>query len=237
MINSISVFFPCYNDAGTIASMAVLAFKILEKHTPDHEVIIINDGSHDHSSIVLEELTKKYNKLKIVNHAKNKGYGGALRSGFSTCTKDLIFYTDGDAQYNVLELENMLKALTPETDIINGYKIERSDPLHRIIIGKIYNYLMKFIFSIKLKDIDCDFRLIRKKVFDKVKLYEDSGTICVEMIKKLEKAGFKFKEIPVHHYFRAYGKSQFFNFSRLFKTFINLFKLWYKLIIKKQYNE
>lgn len=214
--------------------MIVLAFLVLEKITPDHEVIIINDASSDHSNKVLEELSKKYDKLKIITHDRNKGYGGALRAGFENCTKELIFYTDGDAQYNVLELENLIQTLTSETDIVNGYKIERSDPFHRIMIGKIYNFLMKIMFSIKLRDIDCDFRLIRKKVFDKIKLHENSGVICVEMIKKMEAAGFNFKEVPVHHYFRAYGTSQFFNFIRLFRVSINIIKLWYKLIIKKR---
>src|ERR1044072_3817914 len=100
---SISVFFPAYNDAGTIASLVVLADKTLRELTDDYEIIVVNDGSADHTGDVLAELAPKYTKLRIVTHEKNKGYGGALRSGFAQATKDLIFYTDGDAQYDVQE--------------------------------------------------------------------------------------------------------------------------------------
>lgn len=230
---SISVFFPCYNDAGTIASMVVTAFYTLRQLTDDYEVLVINDASHDHSQNVLEELESKYPELKIIRHEVNKGYGGALKSGFSNASKDLIFYTDGDAQYDVRELALLVEAYGEDVDMVNGYKIARSDPLHRIIIGRIYHWVVKSVFRLKIRDVDCDFRLMRRKICEEIQLESDTGVICVELIKKIQDAGFKIEQVPVHHYHRAYGKSQFFNFKRLFKMSKSLFVLWQKLVLLK----
>lgn len=232
---SISAFCPCYNDAGTIASMVILMDETCRKLTDDYEIIIVDDGSSDHSRKILEELKGKYINLRVILHEKNKGYGGALRSGFYAAKKDLIFYTDGDFQYDVTELKNLLPAMKDGIDIVNGYKIERADPLHRKIIGRMYHLLMKLMFGFKIRDVDCDFRLIRRSVFDKITLRYDSGIICVELIKKIQDAGFKFAEVPVSHYFRAYGKSQFFNFKRVFKVGINIIQLWWELVVKKEH--
>ena len=232
---SISVFFPCYNDAGTIGSMVVLAFQALDKICDDYEVLVVDDGSVDHSRNVLLELKKKYERLKLIFHEKNLGYGGALRSGFKNATKDYIFYTDGDAQYNPLELEKLVSALNGEVDIVNGYKKQRNDPIYRIIIGKIYNYVMKLLFAIKISDIDCDFRLIKRSVFDSIELKYNSGVICVEMIKKMQDAGFRFIEIGISHYFRSYGRSQFFNFRRIFEVGKNILRLWWDIVFCKNF--
>lgn len=228
---SISAFFPAYNDDGTIASMVVETDRVLKTITYDYEIIVVNDGSEDSTQEVLEELSKFYPKLRIIRHEKNKGYGAALISGFVNSTKDYIFYTDGDAQYDVRELTLLLDALEEDTDVVNGYKISRSDPMHRIIIGHIYNRVVKFLFNIKLKDVDCDYRLVKRTVFDKIELKSPSGIICVELIRKLESSRFKFREVPVHHYFRTHGKSQFFNFRRVFAVGVGLIKLWVELVL------
>ena len=230
----ISVFFPAYNDAGTIASLVVLADRTLRKLTDDYEVVVVNDGSADHTAQVLSELESVYPRLRVVHHPTNMGYGSALRTGFASATKDLIFYTDGDAQYDVRELELLVPLMTGDVDVVNGYKISRSDPMHRILIGKTYCWLIKLAFRIKIKDVDCDFRLVRRASYNRVRLFSTSGTICVEMVKSFQDAGLRFAECPVHHYHRAYGKSQFFNFKRLFKTFKDLSRLWWRLVVKRQ---
>ena len=231
---SISVFFPCYNDAGTIATMVVLALKTLRELSDDYEVIVVDDGSSDASREVLEELKLQYpDKLKVVLHEKNKGYGGALQTGFKSASKEFIFYTDGDCQYDVRELSRLIPLMDEETSIVNGFKANRNDPYYRVLIGKFYNLMMKVIFQLKIKDVDCDFRLIRRSVFEKVNLRHNSGIICVEMIKKFQKAGFKFKEVAVTHYFRAYGKSQFFNTKRIGRVGIDILRLWRDLNTSK----
>ena len=231
---SISAFFPAYNDAGTIPSMVITTLLTLRELTDDYEVIVINDGSKDHTPQVLDELARVYpDEVRIVHHVKNRGYGGALRSGFASATKDWIFYTDGDAQYDPRELKNLAALVSDEIDFINGWKIERNDPWHRIVIGRMYQYTIKLAFGLKLKDVDCDFRLMRRAVFDKVHLEADSGVICVELMKKVQDAGFRLVETPVHHFHRAYGRSQFFNFRRLWRVAIDLQALWRKLVWHK----
>jgi glycosyltransferase involved in cell wall biosynthesis len=171
----------------------------------------------------------------VIHHAKNLGYGAALRSGFAAATKEWVFYTDGDAQYNPLELVNLVEALQEDVDIVNGYKIVRNDPLERKIIGRMYHYFVKWAFGLKLRDVDCDFRLIRRNIFNEVELESNTGTIPLEMVKKFQDAGYVFTEVPVHHYFRQYGVSQFFNWRRLLRTASHLARLWWKLVIRREH--
>lgn len=223
---SISVFFPAYNDGATIGKMVNDAVSILNSLSNDYEIIVINDGSTDNTKQVLNELGKKNDRIKIIHHLRNKGYGQALKAGFANSTKDLIFYTDSDGQYDVKELPLLLSCMKDGVDVVNGYKISRSDSIYRIILGKIYYWIVSRIFYLRLKDITCDFRLIKRSVFDKIKLESDSGAICVEMIKKIQDAGFVTVEVPVRHYSRRYGRSQFFTFLNLFKMTLELMKLW-----------
>ena len=226
---SISVFFPAYNDGGTIPSMVLTAVMTLRTLTADYEVIVVNDGSADYTGEILEELAVRYQELRIIHHEQNRGYGGALRTGFSSATKELFFYTDGDAQYDPRELTRLYGKWGDEVDFVNGYKISRSDPLHRVIIGRLYHWIVKLAFGLRLSDVDCDFRLMRRSIFDTVQLKSDSGVICVELMKKVQDAGFHMLEVPVHHYHRAYGKSQFFNFRRIWRTGKQLLELWWEL--------
>lgn len=225
----ISVFFPAYNDGGTIPSMVLTALMALRELTDDYEIIVVNDGSADYTADVLRELNGRCLELRVIHHEKNRGYGGALRTGFSSATKELIFYTDGDAQYDPRELKRLYEAWSDDVDLVNGYKISRSDPLHRVIIGRIYHWTVKLAFGLRLRDVDCDFRLMRRRIFDQVQLESDSGVICVELMKKVQDAGFRIVEVPVHHYHRAYGKSQFFNFRRIWRTGKQLWGLWWEL--------
>ena len=232
----LSVFFPAYNDAGTIASLVITSVKVAATLTPDFEVIVINDGSKDDTAKILDELARIYPQhVRIVHHETNRGYGGALRSGFATSRKDFIFYTDGDAQYDPAEMTLLWEKMSDGVDWVNGWKISRSDPLHRIIIGRIYHHMVKFLFGLKVRDVDCDFRLMRRRIFDVVTLEKNSGVICLEMMKKFQDAGFKVAEHPVHHFHRAYGKSQFFNVARLFKTAVDVARLWFALVIRREH--
>jgi len=232
---SLSIFFPAYNDVGTIASLALLAHMTARQLSDDYEVIVVNDGSPDHTAELLDEMARSFAWLKVVHHAKNRGYGGALRSGFEAASKELIFYTDGDAQYDPRELEALFRALTPEVDFVNGYKIGRSDPLHRIVIGRVYHWFVRVAFGLKLRDVDCDFRLMRRQIFEKVRLTRSSGVICVELMKKVQDHGFRIAQVPVRHLHRSYGKSQFFNFPRVARTLLDLAKLWLDLVVRKEH--
>jgi glycosyltransferase involved in cell wall biosynthesis len=229
----ISVFFPAYNDSPSIPSLLERTFETLRRVAVDYEVIVVNDGSADDTGEVLERLRRLYAPhLRIVTHPENRGYGAALRSGFNAATKDYVFYTDGDSQYDPSELENLLRAVGPDTGLVNGYKIERSDPWHRIAIGWLYNRFARWLFRIRLRDIDCDFRLIRRNLLDVESLQSTGGTICVELVRTLEMSGAGIVELPVHHYARQYGRSQFFRVRSLAVTFVQLCTVFYRLVLE-----
>ena len=231
----LSVFFPAYNDSGTIASLVIAALRAARKLTPDFEVIVVNDGSADATAEIVDELARTYPEVKAVHHAQNRGYGGALRSGFAAATRDLVFYTDGDAQYDPAEMALLWRRFDAGVDLVNGYKISRSDPLHRIVIGRIYHHTVKILFGLRVRDVDCDFRLMRRSIFDRVTLEKNSGVICLEMMKKIQDAGFRIAEVPVHHYHRSHGRSQFFNFRRLIRTAADVMKLWFVLVVRRDH--
>jgi glycosyltransferase involved in cell wall biosynthesis len=229
---SLSVFFPAYNDAPSLPGLIAKTFATLGEHVRDYEVIVINDGSADNTAEVLEDLRQKYAPyMRVVTHERNRGYGGALRSGFAAAKKEFVFYTDGDGQYDVGELPKLLELVTPKTGLVNGYKLERQDPEHRIWIGKTYNFCARLLFRIHIRDIDCDYRLIRRELLNKVQLTSTSGTICVELVRKLEISGCGVVEIGVHHYPRLHGKSQFFRLRSLAKTFVELLRLWVRVVV------
>jgi len=229
---SLSVFFPAYNDAPSLAPLVRNTFATLERHVADYEVVVVDDGSRDGTGEVLEELRREFSPwLRVVTHAHNRGYGGALRSGFAAAQKEFVFYTDGDGQYDVAELPRLLALAGPATGLVNGYKLERHDPRHRVWIGSVYNFCARLMFRIRIRDIDCDYRLIRRALLDQIHLTSTSGTICVELVRKLELSGCQVLEVGVHHYPRLHGRSQFFRIRSLAVTFLQLVRLWVRLVI------
>ena len=174
---SLSVFFPAYNDAPSLPGLVAKTFAVLEAHAADYEVIVVNDGSRDATASVLEGLRGQYGpRLRVVTHQRNRGYGGALRSGFEAATKEFVFYTDGDGQYDVGELPRLLELVGPDTGLVNGYKLERHDPAHRVWIGRTYNFCARLLFRIRIRDIDCDYRLIRRDPSDFDERHDLRGT-------------------------------------------------------------
>lgn len=218
-LSNLSIFFPSLNDAQILPELIKKAIFVAKKVTNDFEVIVINDGSTDNTKEVLKALQKKYPFLKTVHHEKNRGYGGALISGFKNSKKDWVFYTDGDGQYDPEELLLLISKLDEKTDVVNGFKIKRSDEKRRKYLGSAYNNMLHKVYDIPISDIDCDFRLIKNSCLQKINLSSTSGFICLELILKLKKMGARFSEVGVNHYPRKYGKSQFFNFAKLFQTF------------------
>lgn len=215
---SLSLFFPALNDAQILPELIKKAHSVAKKCAIDYEILVINDGSSDNSKEVLTNLEKKYPALISIYHIKNEGYGGTLIDGFNHATKDWVFYTDGDGQYDPGELIKLVEMVDKKTDVVNGYKMNRQDNPVRRGIGMIYNELLQFIYHPPVSDVDCDFRLIRRTLLKKCILSSRSGLICLELVMKLKKAGAVFKEVGVSHYKRRFGKSQFFNVRHLLAT-------------------
>jgi glycosyltransferase involved in cell wall biosynthesis len=227
----ISVFFPAYNDAATIGVLVAAALNLLPTLTDDFEVIVINDGSTDKTGPQLDALAKSHPQLRVVHHLQNQGYGAALRSGFAHAQKELIFYTDGDGQYDVRELAVLHPLMTPEVDVVNGFKIKRADSRQRKLVGALYNNLARLLFLLPIRDIDCDFRLLRQRVVVPLTLTTSSGAICVELVRKLRDNGCRFAEAPVHHYPRVHGNSEFFTPHRVVQTLQDFMRLWLQLVL------
>ena len=226
------MFFPAYNDAPSLPGLLERAFAVLRTSVDQFEVIVINDGSTDGTAQVLANLETLYSPaLRVITHPENRGYGGALRSGFAAARLDFVFYTDGDGQYDVREIPKLLAEVRPGVGLVNGYKLERHDPWHRVWIGNVYNALARFLFRIRIRDIDCDFRLIRRDLLESVSLTSTSGTICVELVRKLELSGCSVVEVGVHHYPRLHGRSQFFRVRSLLSTLSQLVRLWFRLVL------
>jgi glycosyltransferase involved in cell wall biosynthesis len=215
---SLTAFFPAYNDQHTIGDIVRTAANEIRKVTDDFEILIIDDGSKDQTGAVADQLAGELPFVRAIHHPRNLGYGAALITGFENARKDLIFYTDGDGQYDVREIHNLLSQLKPNIDLVNGYKVKRSDAWYRILIGGTYRRAMRFAFALSISDVDCDFRLIRRQVFDVIRLQSTSGVICVEMARKFDEAGFSMVEVPVSHYPRLHGRSQFFRLHHLSHT-------------------
>ena len=226
---SITAFFPIFNDQETVESLARKALEVLPMLTGDYEILLVNDGSTDASGAIADRLAQTIKQLRVIHHPSNQGYGAALRTGFSNASKDLIFYTDGDGQYDVSELKLLAPLMTDGVDVVNGYKIKRHDNRGRKASGAIYNNVARRLFSLPISDVDCDFRLMRRSAIDRISLGLSSGAICVELVRKLSSAGCTFREVPVHHYPRLHGKSQFFTPRSVARTLFDFCVLWVSL--------
>lgn len=235
LVSSVSAFFPCYNDAMSIGKMVQDVRESLSIAVNDFEIIVVNDGSSDNSLDVLQELQKEIPELRIVNHEANRGYGGALLSGIAASTKQWVFYTDGDAQYDAREISRCIAAVTESSDIIQGFKMGRGDPLHRRIIGRVYHHSVRLLFQLPVRDTDCDFRLMRKATLGKFRLQSTTGVICVEMMHAFHRVNAQFVEVGVSHYHRPHGKSQFFRVPAVSRSALQLLQLWTRLMLRRTY--
>jgi glycosyltransferase involved in cell wall biosynthesis len=229
---AVSAMFPCYNDADTIGGLVDDVHAALSPLVDELEVIVVNDGSADNSRQVLDEMATTRPWLVVVHHERNRGYGGALISGFTAARHEWIFYTDGDAQYDAKEAALLVPLATDDVDIVQGYKLGRGDPLHRKVIGRVYHHVVKLMFHLPGRDTDCDFRLFRRSLITARPLQSTSGVICVEMMRSFSTQGARFVEAPVHHYTRPSGRSQFFRIPAIARSARQLLALWWRVVVR-----
>jgi len=231
-INELSVFFPCYNEEKNIETTVYKAVEVLEKTAKKWEIIIVNDGSKDKTGDVALKIKKKYPNIKIVTHNPNRGYGAAFKSGLYHAQYEWITFTDSDGQFDFSEIKNFINTQEKtKADIVIGYYLGRKVSKAVIISSKIWELIVFILFGLKVKDIDCGFKFIRKKVVDTIpKLEAERGAfISSEFLIKSKKSGFKIVEIPVHHYPRVEGVATGRKLNVIIKSFIDLFKLWFKI--------
>lgn len=231
-VRSVSAVFPCYNDARTIGGLVDDVHAALTPLVDEVEVVVVNDGSADESGAVLDAMAAERPWLRVVHHERNGGYGKALISGFTAARHDWIFYTDGDAQYDAREAALLVPMATHDVDIVQGYKVGRGDSWYRKVIGRVYHHTVRVLFGLKVRDTDCDFRLFRRRLFTDRPLTSTSGVVCVEMMFRFQRAGARFVEAPVHHYFRPHGSSQFFRVPAVARSARQLASLWWRLVVR-----
>ena len=225
----LSVFFPTYNEEKSIGTTVSRAVSVLEELKANYEIIVVNDGSADGTAAVVENLMAANKRIRMVTHSPNRGYGGALKSGFYESRKDLIFFTDGDGQFDFSEIKKLLPKIE-RVDLVVGYRLQRAEGLLRVVNAKLWTLLMRILFGLKVRDVDCAFKLIKKEVIDKIPRLESEGAlISAELLVKAQKAGFKIEEVGVHHYPRASGEPTGANIKVILRAFRELFKLWRKL--------
>jgi len=231
-LKSLSIVLPFFNDEATVSRQIIFAYLVGQNVAKKHEVIAIHGGrSQDNTYIEIIKMKLIYKDLIIINKGDNQEGYAVIKHGFKKAKYEWIFYTDGDAQYHMEEdlLKFVDKYFKTGADVINGYKIKRHDNLIRIFLGNSYAFLSRKIFKLPIRDVDCDFRLIKRKVLNKIKLESKDSSILPEMIYKLKMVGAKFAEVPVSHYARIYGKSNYTVLNLLKEKIIGDYKLFLSL--------
>jgi glycosyltransferase involved in cell wall biosynthesis len=201
---SLSVVVPMYNEEENVeATVAEIRGKIFPR-VKRCEIVLVDDGSHDRTAALCEALASADSSVRFVRHATNLGYGAALRSGFAAAAHPLIFYTDGDVQFDLDEIDRLIPLLEG-ADIVTGYRINRQDPWHRRFNAGVYNLVMRALFGVRLRDLDCAFKFYRKSIFDVVQMKSDGILISGEILVQAVRNGLVIREVGVTHYPRARG--------------------------------
>ncbi|MCL5278614.1 MAG: glycosyltransferase family 2 protein [Planctomycetes bacterium] len=221
---SITVFFPCYNEQENVAKVAQQALDVLEGLHADYEVIIVNDGSADDTGAVADRIAARHPRVRVIHHPRNLGYGAALQSGFRAATKDLVFHTDGDGQFDLAELPPWLP-LMEQYDIVCGYRLNRRDNFVRRMNGWLWTKMTCRLFSLRLRDIDCAFKLYKRAIFDDLKLESTGALISTEILARAARKGCRITERGVPHYPRIAGQSTGGNLKVILRAFRELWKL------------
>ena len=231
MVKNLSVFFPAFNEAENIEKTVLNAASVLEKLKIPYEIIVINDGSTDATGQIAEALSvKSHNKIRVIHHPQNLGYGEALRSGFYNARYDWIAFTDSDGQFDFAEITKFLK-LAESADLVIGFRIDRQDPPIRKLNAWGWKQINRILMGTNARDLDCAFKLVKKSVIEKIPRLESArgGMISPELLAKSKKAGFKIVEVGVHHYPRTAGSPTGAGLKVIATSFMDLFKLWMKL--------
>jgi glycosyltransferase involved in cell wall biosynthesis len=224
----ISVFLPSHNEEANVERVVRGFLAELPKVASDYEVIVVNDGSSDHTGAIASALGTQDSHVKVVNHEKNRGYGGAVISGIRAAKQPYVVLADGDGQFDPKEVAN-LAAFVPEYDVVVGKRIQRADPLMRRINGKSWTMLVRFVLGIGISDIDCGFKLFKREFLDGMELRAHGAMISTELMARVAGRGAKIKEVGVHHLPRLAGEQSGANLKVIARAFKELFTLYGEL--------
>lgn len=228
MLSSISIVFPAFNEEANVERAVRSAHAVLGKFAQTVEVVVVNDGSRDRTGEICDDLARQDPTVVAVHHPVNMGYGAALRSGFAVAKSDYIFFTDSDLQFDLAEIE-LLVSWISQYDIVAGYRAKRADPWHRRFNAWAWGMLVRTVLGLKVRDIDCAFKLFNRRVFDSFELSSVGAMVNTEILVQAKNHGFTIKEIPVSHYPRLEGEQTGANVKVILKAFRELFKMYGKL--------
>jgi len=224
----LSVFFPAYNEEENIKSTVEKAISVLETlNLKSYEVMVVNDGSTDGTAREVESLEKKDKHVRLINRAQNGGYGEALKDGLYNAKYDYIVFTDSDGQFDFSEVKKFIDK-ADKADIVAGYRINRSDPPIRVLMGWVWTMLANLLLGIGVRDVDCAFKLVKKKVLEQIPHLESGrgGMISPELLAKAKVQGFTITEVGVNHFPRQAGRQTGADIKVMLRSFIDLFRLW-----------
>src|SRR3990167_1846117 len=226
-LSSLSIYFPAYYDENTIEPLTLKNLDIARRLTDDFEIIIVNDNSPDRTGEIADKLAAQYSEVRVVHHRKNMGVGQAMITGYQEAKKDWVFYTDGDAQYDVRELP-LLAEHAKDFDVIIGYRLKRAEGWRRLITSKCFHFLVFLLFGIHHRDIDCSFKLLHRRFLDKITFHTNSSLVDAEILIGAKRLKFPIKEIGVHHYVRQFGSSHCFRVKLIVSMLLDMVKLRFK---------
>ena len=230
-VHALSVVLPAFNEEANIERVVRDCTAYLEQRVPDHELLVVNDGSRDRTGEILNRLVAEFPKLRPQHHPQNRGYGSALRTGFDAAAKPFVFYMDGDGQFDIRDLDLLLPLATDDMHIVTGYRIERRDPFVRRLNAMLFgNFLVRVMLGVRVRDLNCAFKLIPKKVFERISLESTGALINAELYGRAIRKGFRIKEVGVHHYPRSAGVQTGAHLSVILRAFYDLFRLRQKII-------
>ena len=200
----LSVVVPCYNEEANVARVVDQAVGVARRLASEIEVIVVDDGSTDETRVILEVLERSVPELRVIEHLRNRGYGAAVRSGFRASTKDYVFLTDGDGQFDLSELSNAVRLLR-EHDVVAGYRVDRRDGWWRRLWGRAWTAIVNQAFDLRVRDANCAFKLVPQKLLRVSDLRSDGALISAELLAEARRGGFSIAECPVSHYPRMHG--------------------------------
>lgn len=225
---SVSVFFPCYNEQDNVGRVVGRAIEVCEGLGADFEIIIVNDGSADETGARANAITAGDSRIRAVHHPHNMGYGAALQSGIRAAKKELVFFTDGDGQFDIGEIK-LLLPLIKQNDIVCGYRLGRKDPIIRKLNGWMWTRLVNLLFGMNIRDIDCAFKLFRAEIFEGMTMSSAGALISAEILARATRRGCRIAEVGVHHYPRTAGKQTGAKLKVILRAFKELFKLYNRI--------
>jgi hypothetical protein len=218
---SLSVVFPAFNEEANIRVVVEDACRIVPKFAPIFEIVVVNDGSKDRTGEICDDLAMEFSDVRVVHHARNRGYGAALKTGIERARYDVIFFTDSDGQFDLREVATLLEQ-TDAYDIVAGYRARRHDPPHRLLFAWGWNILVRRVLGTKIRDIDCAFKAFKRHVFDSIQIHSAGAMVNAEIFAQASAFGMTVKEVPVSHFPRRHGEPTGDNVAVISKAFREL---------------